>query len=263
MNHKEHVNSGQSGKDPRVLAAAREVAEQVGREILESRLDPGAWATALAEAKGRKQEALAAYTRIRVKQLTKVHRMQKVKNRSFESRRIAKCMGDNETREAIARTIQDMLHNSRRSGSTKNYFKPRVSFLWLMLLFIGTAGSVASLCRMLVPRFPEYFNHPPVLIAALAGVATVWGALVLRYFLPKRWVMLGWNTGIVVTCNLVCLCSLFLGTKLIKQAAAKGVSVVPAEESARPLKQTASAKKDNKRDAYFVSSKQDPKDAKN
>lgn len=263
MNPKEPATSGQAAKDPKLLAAAREVAEQVGREILESRLDPGAWATALAETKGRKQEALAAYTRIRVKQLTKVHRMQKVKNRSFESRRIAKCMGDNETREAIARTIQDMLHNTRRDGSTRNYFKPKVSFLWLMLLFIGTAGSVASLCRMLVPRFPEHFNHPPVLIAALAGVATVWGALVLRYFLPKRWVMLGWNTGIVVACNLVCLCSLFLGTKLIKQAAAKGVSVVPAVEPAKPLKSSATAKKDPKRDAYFVSSKQEAEDPKN
>jgi hypothetical protein len=261
--NKNNATPANPGKDPRVHAAAREVAEQVGREILESRLEPGAWATALAETRGRKQEALAAYTRIRVKQLTKVHRMQKVKNRSFESRRIAKCMGDNETREAIARTIQDMLHNSRRDGSTKNYFKPRVSFLWLMLLFIGTAGSVASLCRMLVPRFPELFNYPPALIAALAGVATVWGALVLRYFLPKRWVMLGWNTGIVVVCNLVCLCSLFLGTKLIKQAAAKGISVVPAEESAKPLKPKATARKETHRDTYLVSSKQDPKSEKN
>lgn len=261
--NKDNATPANPGKDPRVLAAAREVAEQVGREILESRLEPGAWATALAESKGRKQEALAAYTRIRVRQLTKIHRMQKVKNRSFESRRIAKCMGDNETREAIARTIQDMLHNSRSDGSTKNYFKPKVSFLWLMLLFIGTAGSVASLCRMLVPRFPEHFNHPPVLIAALAGVATVWGALVLRYFLPKRWVALGWNTGIVVACNLVCLCSLFLGTKLIKQAVARGTSVVPAQEAARPVKAPSTAKKETKRDTYLVSSKQRPDTDKN
>lgn len=261
--NKDNATPANPGKDPKVLAAAREVAEQVGREILESRLEPGAWATALAETKGRKQEALAAYTRIRVKQLTKIHRMQKVKNRSFESRRIAKCMGDNETREAIARTIQDMLHNSRRDGSTKNYFKPKVSFLWLMLLFIGTAGSVASLCRMLVPRFPEHFNHPPVLIAALAGVATVWGALVLRYFLPKRWVALGWNTGIVVACNLVCLCSLFLGTKLIKQAVAKGTSVVPYEQAAKPVQPKSTAKKEAKRDTYLVSSKQPPVSDKN
>lgn len=261
--NKENVSPSNSGKDPRVLAAAREVAEQVGREILDSRLEPGAWATALAESKGRKQEAMAAYTRIRVRQLTKIHRLQKVKNRSFESRRIAKCMGDNETREAIARTIQEMLHNTRRSGSTRNYFKPKVSFLWLMLLFIGTAGTVASLCRMLVPRFPETFNYPPALIAALAGVATVWGALVLRYFLPKRWIVLGWNTGIVVACNLVCLCSLFLGTKLIKQAVAKGNSVVPVQQAHKPVQATASTRKDAKRDTYLVSSKQEPKSGEN
>ena len=63
--NKANETPANSGKDPKVLAAAREVAEQVGREILESRLDPGAWAIALAESKGRKQEALAAYTRIR------------------------------------------------------------------------------------------------------------------------------------------------------------------------------------------------------
>jgi hypothetical protein len=52
----------QQPKDAMMRSAAAEVTEQVGREILESRLDPAVWALALAECNGRKQEAIAVYT---------------------------------------------------------------------------------------------------------------------------------------------------------------------------------------------------------
>lgn len=260
----ENSSSANSGKDPRVLAAAREVAEIVGREILESRLDPGAWATALAEGRGKKPEALAAYTRIRIHQLTQLHRMQKVKNRSFESRRLAKCMGDQETRESIARTIQEILHNRGRYGSlSQNYMKPRLSVLWLTLLFIGSAGTVASLSRLFVSRYPEFFNHPPVLLATLVGVATVWGALVLRYFLPKRWIIIGWNSGLIIACNLLCLCSLFLGTKLIKRNIASGAVAAPIHQTGKPAPKTAAAPKKSDPKPYLASTRNPRQDLRN
>lgn len=224
----DHSNSPKEG---RALNAVAEVAEQVGREILESRLDPAVWATALAECNGRRQEAIAVYTRLRTRQLNKLHRLQQSKNRSFETRRIAKCMGDNATRESLAKTIQEMLYQTR-GAKGGNYVKPRLSLLWLLLLFVGTTGSVASLGRLFAPRLPEFLVDPLVFVAVLCGIAAVWGALVLRFFLPKRWIMLGWNSGLVVACNVACLSSLFLGTKVIKRAIASDSVVLPFQQQA-------------------------------
>lgn len=243
-----------------MLAAAQEVAEQVGREILDSRLEPGAWATALSECGGKRQEALAVYTRIRVRQLTRLNRMQRAKNRSFECRRIAKCMGDQETREAIAKTIQDMLVNKHR-GKSQNFLKPRISLMWLTILFIGTSGTVAAMGRLWSHLLPESIAHPMSLIALLCGVAAVWMALVLRYFLPKPWVMIGWNTGLVVICNIMCLSSLFLGTKLIKRAIATDSVVLPFHQNAGSAAGKTAAKSGDKETRYLVSTRDGAKAA--
>lgn len=239
----DHSNSPKEG---RALNAVAEVAEQVGREILESRLDPAVWATALAECNGRRQEAIAVYTRLRTRQLNQLHRLQQSKNRSFETRRIAKCMGDNATRESLAKTIQEMLYQTRGSKGG-NYVKPRLSLLWLLLLFVGTTGSVASLGRLFAPKLPEFLVDPLVFVSVLCGIAAVWGALVLRFFLPKRWIMLGWNSGLVVACNVACLSSLFLGTKVIKRAIATDLVVLPFhQQAAAPVnKDTAGADAEN------------------
>ena len=242
-----------TGKESNALVTVTEVAEQVGREILESKLEPGAWATALYESGGKRQEALALYARLRVRKLTKQRRIRLAKVRSFESRRLSKCMGDNETREMIAKTIQDMLLNTR-SGQSKNFMKPRLSIIWLFVLFIGTAGTVASLGRLFLNNIPESLGNPVTLVSLLAGVGAVWGALVLRVFLPKRWVMLGWNTGLVVTCNVVCLSSLFLGTKVIKRAIAIGADPAAVQQSPLPIKTTQNTG-ESKRDTYLVSTR--------
>jgi hypothetical protein len=225
----------QQPKDAMMRSAAAEVTEQVGREILESRLDPAVWALALAECNGRKQEAIAVYTRLRTRQLSKVHRLQHVKNRSFETRRIAKCMGDSATRESLAKTIQDMLYNTR-SAKGGNFAKPRLSLIWLALLCVGTAGSVASLGRLFAPQLPEFIVDPLVFLSILSGIGAVWAALVLRFFLPKRWIMLGWNSGLILACNVACLSSLFLGTKVIRRAIATDSVAIPGLVRPAPSK---------------------------
>jgi hypothetical protein len=242
-----------AGKDSSTLVTVTEVAEQVGREILDSRLEPGAWATALYECGGRRQEALAMYARLRVRKLTKQRRIRLAKVKSFESRRLAHCMGDQATRELLAKTIQEMLNSSRR-GQSQNFLKPRISVLWLFILFVGTAGTVASLGRLYSSYLPENMANPVTMLAMLAGVASVWGALVLRLFLPKRWIMLGWNTGLVVTCNVLCLSSLFLGTKVIKRAIATGTVVFPVHQvSATPAPTPTVKKPVEKEKPYLVS----------
>lgn len=250
-----------AGKESNALVTVTEVAEQVGREILESKLEPGAWATALYESGGKRQEALALYARLRVRKLTKQRRIRLAKVRSFESRRLSKCMGDNETREMIAKTIQDMLLNNR-SGQSKNFMKPRLSIIWLFVLFIGTAGTVASLGRLFLKDIPESLGNPVTLVSLLAGVGAVWGALVLRVFLPKRWVMLGWNTGLVVTCNVVCLSSLFLGTKVIRRAIAIGADPAAVQQSPLPIKTTQNTN-EPKREPYLVSTRSGNEPVKN
>jgi hypothetical protein len=219
-----------AGRDSNTLVTVSEVAEQVGREILESRLEPGAWATALYECDGKRQDALAVYTRLRVRQLTKQRRVRLAKVSNFEARRLAICMGDQATRDSIARTVQEMLGNSPTRGKAKNFAKPRMSLIWMSILFFGTAGTVSSFGRLFSHLLPESVSHPLTLVALLAGVGAVWSAMVLRYYLPKRWIMLGWNSGLVLTCNLLCLCSVFLGTKLIKRAVATGANPLAAEQ---------------------------------
>ena len=148
-------------------------------------------------------------------------------------------MGDKATRDLLAKTIQEMLDSPKR-GATLNFVKPKLSLVWLFVLFIGTAGSAASLGRLFIHHLPDSFGHPVTLVALLAGVGSVWGALVLRYFLPKRWIMLCWNSGLVVTCNIVCLSSLFLGTKVIKRAVAADAVVFPLQQAAAPLRSASS-----------------------
>jgi hypothetical protein len=40
----------------------------------------------------------------------------------------------------------------------------------------------------------------------------------LRFILPKRWIMLGWNSGMLAVCSMACLASLLFGVKLISHA---------------------------------------------
>lgn len=256
-------NSGEAETNVLVPNNVAEVAEQVGREILDSRLEPGAWATALYECGGRREDALALYARLRIRSLTSQRRVRLVKVHKLESRRLTKCMGDQGTRESIAKSIQDMIHNTRR-GTSLNFMKPKLSAIWLTLLFVGSAGTVASMGRLVAGHLPGSFAHSVILIALLAGVGTVWSALVLRYFLPKRWIMLGWNSGLVVACNIVCLTSLFLGTKVIKRAIATDTVVLPIRQPvAAPAKPTASAPPVRKVDSYLVSTGTSQPAAKN
>lgn len=227
--------------DAKKLVTVNEVAEQVGREILESRLDPGAWATALYECGGDRQEALALYARLRVRQLTVKRRVRLAKVRSLETRRLEKCMGDQDTRAWIARTIQDMLHSDKR-GQTLNFMKPRLSFVWLFVLFIGAAGTTSCLGRLFSSVIPVRLAGMVTPAALCAGMAAVTGVVILRYFLPKRWIMLGWNSGLVLACNVVCLSSLFLGTKVIKRAMAGDTTAHAVHQSTPVLVRPAAPK---------------------
>lgn len=183
-----------------------QIAEQVGQEILRNRLEPAAWANALAVSGGKRQDALAAYARIRMQQVSSQHRLRRAKSQSLEARRLTTCLG--------IKTVQDLLNRSNRGGRL-NLAKPRLSFAWLSILLVGSAGSAASVGRLLGDRVPDRIESWVPAIALVCGGIVVAGVLTLRAFLPKRWIMLGWNNAIATACTVACFGSLCFGAKLI------------------------------------------------
>ena len=187
-----------------------EITKKVGQEILDNQLDPGAWATAVSKSRGKRQEALAAYARIRIQQLSRCHRRLKAKERSFDTRRVTKCFG--------VKTVQDLLQRNR-NGEELNFLKPRVSMFLLLTLGIGSAGCVGSLGRLLSGVLPQSMLSALPTVALVSGGLAIVGAVALRFVLPKRWIMLGWNSGLLMACAIACFASLLGGVKLISRAA--------------------------------------------
>ena len=197
------------------------VAKTVGREILESRLDPAAWATALSEGGGNRQKALSHYARIRMESLATQLKTSVSKIALLERRRLKQCLGGQPVQPAIAGSVREMLDSPRRERPL-NFPKPNISVLWLLILWVGSTGMTATLGQLLVRHLAEAIASHLVMISALCGLAIVGGALLLRLKLPKPWIREGWNTGLVTICHLVCLGSLFFGTKVIRRSMATG-----------------------------------------
>jgi hypothetical protein len=199
------------------------IAEQVGQEIIQNKLEPGAWANALAASGGKRQEALAAYARIRMQQVTAQSRMRRAKAQSLEARRLTTCLG--------IKTVQDLLNRSNRGGQL-NLIKPRLSVVWLFILLVGSAGTVASMGRLLGDVVPDRFERWIPVAALICGMSAVAGVLMLRALLPKRWVMLGWNTALTTACTVACFGSLCLGAKLIARTSPEVIQRIASRPAA-------------------------------
>ena len=198
------------------------IAEQVGQEILENRLDPATWATALSASGGKKQEALAVYARLRIQGVA-IHRKLRIeKVKSFECRRVYKCFG--------VKNVQDLLQRAHPNKQL-NFVKPRLSIVLLSILFIGSAGGIGAQGRLHSSALPDSLVTTLPLLAMLCGLIIVAGAMVLRYTLPKRWIMLGWNSALLGACSIACFGSLVGGVKLMARAA----PLEAVEESAEPV----------------------------
>ena len=203
----------------------REIAERVGQEILRDQLEPGAWATALAASGGEKQDALAVYARIRIRKLSTERRTRQAKSRSFEARRLTTCLG--------IKTVQDLLDRSNRGGRL-NFLRPKLSLTWLLILMIGSTGSMACLIRLLEPFMPDRFEKPALLAAPVLGIAAVGIALLSRALLPKNWVMQGWNTGLAFVGSMACFGSLYLGAKLVARTPPAAIQEMTRLSRANP-----------------------------
>lgn len=226
------------------------LAEQVGREILESRLEPGAWARALYQANGKHHEALGLYTRIRVNELSLASKEHQAKAYSFESRRVNMCMGNWKERQKFICDYKNFTHSAEirpvlakekkspshalltpRSGPQLNFVKASMPTIWLWILFFGTASSLALLCRLAAPGFTGVLAHLLTALAMLAAAVTVWAALGVRQILPRQWIVMGWKPLLVVSCNVVCISSMFLSAKVIRKSVTEDQVFIDSVES--------------------------------
>ena len=211
------------------ISLDREIAERVGQEILRNTLEPGAWATALAASGGKKQDALAVYARLRIRQLSSERENRNAKARSFEARRLTTCLG--------IKTVQDLLSRSNHGGRL-NLVRPKLSFTWLTILMIGSTGTIACAARLLAHVLPDRTEQYLLMSAPLVGLAVVFAALLSRIVLPKAWVMQGWNTGLYLAGTVACFGSLFFGAKVVARTPPavidQMVRQAPAQVPAKP-----------------------------
>lgn len=207
----------------------RDIAERVGQEILRNTLEPGAWATALAASGGKRQDALAVYARLRIRQLVSERESRHAKARSFEARRLTTCLG--------IKTVQDLLDRSNRGGRL-NLVRPKLSLTWLTILMVGSTGTIACAARLLANVLPGRLEHYLLMSAPLVGLAVVFAALLSRIILPKSWVMQGWNTGLYLAGTVACFGSLFFGAKVVARTPPavidQMVRQAPAQHPAKP-----------------------------
>jgi hypothetical protein len=209
-----------------------EVARQVGLEILEGRYEPAAWASALAESGGRHQQAVAAYARIRMRRLEPFSQRRHAKTESLEARRLRNCLGA-PAKPSVAMSVRELLRG-RKPLQTLNLFKPRLSRLWLTILLLGTAGTVAGLGRLASQMMPDHVSSSLPVICLMSAVITCGVAMLLWNLLPKRWILIGWNTCMIAACNILCLGSLALGAKVISKTVRSGGVTVSYQQRITP-----------------------------
>jgi hypothetical protein len=110
--------------------------------------------------------------------------------------------------------------------------------VWLAILLIGSAGSVASVGRLLGDMVPDRLERWIPVVALICGISAVAGVLMLRALLPKRWIMLGWNTALTTVCTIACFASLCFGAKLIAKTSPEVIQKIasgPMAEKPDPV----------------------------
>jgi hypothetical protein len=70
------------------LEQCSEIYSRIGKEVLQERLEPAAWARALADCQGSRDEALTHYVRYRAEGLQKVEQRQVIRGSEVEQRKV-------------------------------------------------------------------------------------------------------------------------------------------------------------------------------
>lgn len=192
----------QRSADPEARAT-RELVELVRLEIFRNELEPALWSAALAVTGGTRENALAEYARLRVRQLS-IERPPA--SRVFEGRLLKA--------GRRIRSVRDLLELMNRGGR-HNLPKPKLSIAGLALLMSGTTACAICAVQLFAPPALGHFEGPLFLFAPLAGLVAVLAALVSRAVLPKVRVRYDWNHWVAIAGIIACLGSLYLGSKLV------------------------------------------------
>ena len=183
-----------------------DIARKVGEEVLTRQFDPAVWAEALASVSGQRDEAIAAYSRMRIARLSERRYRAEERSREIEYRRLNTCLG--------VRTVRELLNGMSRIGNP-NLPRPRLPLFWLALLALGIAGTAATATRLLATDWAASIDDRLPFLALGLGLAVVLAIMATSRFLSNQWQLRIWGEGIVTACALACITSFLLGTKLM------------------------------------------------
>lgn len=183
-----------------------EISTRVGQEILKSEYEPSIWARALSSAEGDHEAVTAEYARLRISQLMRAQTKDREKSESLEQRRLNACLG--------VKTVKDILNGIGKVGVV-NVPRPRVPWIWMILLVLGVAGCAASLARMVIGEIPEALRLWMPIFSLGCGVMVVMIMILSSQFFSRGFVAWAWGPGIVGLSSMACLGSLMLGAKLM------------------------------------------------
>lgn len=184
----------------------QEISARVGQEILEAEYEPGTWARALSSAEGDHEAVIAEYARLRISQLMRAQTKDRNKTESLEQRRLNACLG--------VKTVKDILNGIGKVGVV-NIPRPRVPWIWMLLMVLGVAGCAATLTRMAIGEIPEVLRIWMPIFSLGCGVMVVLVMILSSQFFSRAFVAWAWGPGIVGLSSMVCVGSLLLGTKLM------------------------------------------------
>ncbi|MGB6219602.1 hypothetical protein [Haloferula sp.] len=183
-----------------------EISARVGHEILRAEYEPGTWARALAMVQGDHEAVAAEYARLRISQLMRVQTRTREKTESLEQRRLNACLG--------VKTVKDILNGIGKVGVV-NIPRPRVPWIWMMLMVLGVAGCCATLTRMMVGEIPDALRIWVPVFSLGCGLVVVIAMILSSQFFSRAFVAWAWGPGIVALSSMACLGSLMLGVKLM------------------------------------------------
>ncbi|MCU0794842.1 MAG: hypothetical protein MUF31_02800 [Akkermansiaceae bacterium] len=217
-------NEGNIVKLPAHVPA--DIARKVGEEVIKSEYDPAVWAEALASVRGQRDEAVAAYSRLRIARLMERRNRAEEKSREVEYRRLNTCLG--------VRTVKELLNGMSRVGN-QNLPRPRLPWFWLGLLALGIAGTSSAAARLLASDWIAPMEGRLPFFALGLGMIAVLGIMVVGRFLSNYWQLRLWGEGMVAACALACVSSFLLGTKLMMKYPASAPQVAQRVTAQVPM----------------------------
>lgn len=149
-----------------------EVSGLVGNEILEGRLQPAAWAMALANSSGSRDEAVSHYARLRLESLSSENQFRKRKLAALESRRSS----------GFKKLIPEPSAPSRLNQKRERLNLPP---FWLAAMWLSVTGACSSAVRLFLSDSNRFIAHAGISPHVALGAALVCLAVVVHVAIPR------------------------------------------------------------------------------